>query len=355
MKNNKLNALEAINQAQILTFYPIVFQAVIASKRLGILEFLNNNKGYHSVVEISQEISISEYGVKLLLDMLSKVNVVIRDEKDDFKIGLVGFFLINDKQTAINLDFVQDVCYKGAFHLTESIEKQKPIGLQELGSWETIYEGLLDLPSDVSKSWFNFDHFYSDAIFKDAMEIVLSSAPKKIMDIGGNTGKFALELCKHDQTIEITIVDLKNQLLAAEKRIDANNFSGRVTFFEQDMLSKDITLPQKNEIIWMSQFLDCFSEFQIEDILNNITKVMDKNTRVLIVETFWDNQKFDAAEHCLLGTSLYFTCIANGNSRMYSEKDFKAIISKTQLQITNQYTVGEYHTLLELKLKDTDE
>jgi len=37
---------------------------------------------------------------------------------------------------------------------------------------------------------------------------------------------------------------------------------------------------------------------------------------------------------------------------MYSEKNFNKIISKTKLKIVNRYKIREYHTLLELKLKD---
>ncbi len=352
MSNKKLSALDAMSQAQMLTFYPFVFQAVVAAKRLGILSYLDNNKGYSDIQIISKETSISEYGVKILLDMLCKIQVVERNKDDQFILGSVGFFMLNDEQTAINLDFVQDVCYKGAFHLTESIKKQKPIGLKELGDWDTIYDGLLDLPKEVSKSWFNFDHFYSDSIFKNALEIVFSSSPKTIMDIGGNTGRFAFEVCKCNRDVQVTIVDLKKQLIAAEKNINHSGFISRVNFLEQNMLAKSIELPKNIDVIWMSQFLDCFSEDEIECILNNIVNASNHNTRIIIIETFWDNQMFESAEYCLLGTSLYFTAMANGNSRMYSEKEFKKIITKTKLKVVNQNTIGEYHTLLELMLKD---
>ncbi len=351
MNREKMNAFEAISQAQMLTFYPIVFQAVISAKRLGILEFLSKNKGYNKIEDISKGTSISKYGIKVLLDMLCKVQVSKRNEDDQFALGSVGFFMLHDEQTVINLDFVQDICYKGAFHLTESIKKQKPIGLKELGNWDTIYNGLLDLPKEVSKSWFNFDHFYSDTIFYNSLDIVFSSSPKKILDIGGNTGKFTLEVCKYNKDVHVTIVDLNKQLIAAEKNIKAHGFIDRVSFVEQNMLSENIDLPKKNDVIWMSQFLDCFSEKEIESILNQLTEVANKDTRILIVDLFWDNQKFDAAEYCLLGTSLYFTFMANGNSRMYSEKDFKKIISKTQLKVVKQQTIGKYHTLLELRVK----
>ncbi len=352
MTREKMNAFEAISQAQMLSFYPIVFQAVIAAKRLGILEFLNKNKGYNKIEDISKGTSISKYGIKVLLDMLCKVQVSERNEDDQFALGSVGFFVLHDKQTSINLDFVQNVCYKGAYHLTESIKQEKPIGLKEIGNWDTLYEGLLELPSQVAKSWFDFDHFYSDAIFNNALDIIFSSSPNKIMDIGGNTGKFTLEVCKYNIDVNVTIVDLNKQLIAAEKNIKTHGFIDRVSFVEQNMLSENINLPKDIDVIWMSQFLDCFSEKEIEYILNQLTEVANKDIRILIVELFWDNQQFEAAEYCLLGTSLYFTFIANGNSRMYSEKDFKKIISKTKLKIVNQQAIGKYHTLLELRVKE---
>ena len=148
------------------------------------------------VEDIAKGVDVSEYGVRILLDMCCKVQVSERNENDEFAIGTVGFFILNDSQTSINLNFVQDVCYKGAYHLTESIKQEKPIGLQEIGDWDTLYEGLSELPPEVAKSWFDFDHFYSDAIFYNSLDIVFSSSPNKIMDIGGNTGKFTIEVCK---------------------------------------------------------------------------------------------------------------------------------------------------------------
>jgi len=350
-RKKKLNAFESMSQAQMLTFYPIVFQAVVSVKRLGILQFLHKNKGFNEVDSIANGIGISPYGVRILLDMCCKVQVSERNENDEFSIGTVGLFILNDKQTSINLDFVQDVCYKGAFHMAESIKHGNPLGLKEIGNWDTLYEGLLDLPEDVSTSWFDFDHFYSDSIFKNAMEFVFSSSPQRVMDIGGNTGRFTLELCKYDSTVKVSIVDLQKQLIAAEKNIRLTGFSERVSYVHQNMLSSNLNLPKNTDVIWMSQFLDCFSEEEIVNILNNIAKVSSNKTRVLIVETFWDNQKFDSAEYCLLATSLYFTFIANGNSRMYSEKIFKNIIYKTKFDIYSQGTIGEHHTLLELRLK----
>jgi hypothetical protein len=60
------------------------------------------------------------------------------------------------------------------------------------------------------------------------------------------------------------------------------------------------------------------------------------------METFWDRQRFDTAAFCLAQTSLYFTAIANGNSKMYQSDDLIRLVREAGLQ------VEEIHDLLGL-------
>jgi hypothetical protein len=92
----------------------------------------------------------------------------------------------------------------------------------------------------------------------------------------------------------------------------------------------------------MSQFLDCFSEPQIVSILRRAAAVMTSGTRLYIMETLWDRQRFDTAAFCLAQTSLYFTAIANGNSKMYHSDDLVRLIREAGLE------VEEIHDLLGL-------
>jgi hypothetical protein len=69
---------------------------------------------------------------------------------------------------------------------------------------------------------------------------------------------------------------------------------------------------------------------------------MTAGTRLYIMETFWDRQRFDTAAFCLAQTSLYFTAIANGNSKMYHSDDLIRLVREAGLQ------VEEIHDLLGL-------
>jgi len=70
--------------------------------------------------------------------------------------------------------------------------------------------------------------------------------------------------------------------------------------------------------------------------------------RLWILELFWDRQRFEAAAFSLQQTSLYFTCVANGNSQMYDSKVFLALLPRAGLAATRITDgLGGLHTLVE--------
>ncbi|WP_443088904.1 methyltransferase [Vibrio sp. M260118] len=334
----------------MLSFAPIVFHTARTLRDLGILAALDKagEKGLNAV-EIAQQTEVSEYGVKVLLDMAISANIVLW-EKPNYSLANLGFFLLHDGMTNANMDFTADVCYAAMMHLTEAIVEGKPSGLKELGDWETIYQGLSRLPEKAKESWFKFDHFYSDRSFPILLEQVFKNQPKKIVDIGGNTGKWAMQCCKHNAAVDITIVDLPQQLEMAMKNASDHGFADRVHPFPANMLDKQQPLPESADIWWMSQFLDCFSPMEILTILKKVKGQLREGDSVYILELFWDAQKYDAASYSLNATSLYFTCLANGNSRFYRSDDFLEIIEEAGLVVEERTdNIGLGHTLLKLK------
>lgn len=83
----------------------------------------------------------------------------------------------------------------------------------------------------------------------------------------------------------------------------------------------------------MSQFLDCFEDEQIEQILLKVKKSMNKNSQVFIMEPFWDRQNNEIASYCVINTSPYFTAMANGYSKMFRYSDFEKILKKLDFEI----------------------
>jgi ubiquinone/menaquinone biosynthesis C-methylase UbiE len=342
-----ISAFQAISEAQKLAFSPIAFQASVALVRLGILKAVAD-AGEHGTRadELAQRLGLETYGLTVLLDMGLSIGLVWHND-DRYVLDKVGYFLLDDKMTQVNLSFVADVCYKAMERLQDSIEKRSPRGLEQFGTWTTLYPGLTQLPEPARTSWFSFDQFYSDTAFGAALPIVFKTRPRHIADFGGNTGAWARACATHDPNVHITIVDLPEQLRAAEKELRQSACRDRVALWAADVLDAEQPLPTGADTIWMSQFLDCFSESQIEAILARTAGVLPAQGSLFVLELLWDRQQHAAAAYSVNATSLYFTCIANGVSRMYRSSDLRRLLLAAGFEIEAQHDhLGLGHSLL---------
>jgi len=334
--NDTISALEAQYAAQKIAFAPIIFQVAKSMRDLGILEVLyTHDKEGLTLEQISHKVKLSKYGVKTLLETSLSADIVKCSEQK-YSITKTGYFLLKDKMTNINMNYNHYVNYQGLYYLEESIKEEKALGLKVFGTWDTIYPALSSLPQQAQESWFTFDHYYSDSSFEEAIQILLKNKPKKILDIGGNTGKFSMQLAKTDSNISVTICDLPEQITLAKENIKKAKLEKNINFIAQDILDKTKAIPTGYDIIWMSQFLDCFKEEDIITLLKRIKQSLTKDTLIYIMEPLWDRQRFETSAYCIINTSPYFTAMANGYSKMFNATDMLDYIHQAGLEVVEE-------------------
>lgn len=349
-KDEPKTAYEAKSEAQRIAFAPMVFQACRVLRDAGILELVQQSGGIGMALpEVTAKIRLPRYGIKVLMESGLGIGLFCLND-DRYTLTKLGYFILRDTMTRVNMDVVHEVCYRGLFDLDKAIAEGRPVGLRTLGDWKTFYEGLSSLPPQARESWLAFDHYYSDMAFPAALPLVFADHPKRLLDVGGNTGKWAVQCAKFDPDVRITIADLPQQLELARETIQKNNLESRVDFFATDLLNQAEPFPEGYDALWMSQFLDCFAEKEIVSILQRAARAMGAGGTLYILELFWDRQPNETAAFCLQQTSLYFTCIANGNSQMYHSADLLRCLRESGLQVTeDRDQVGLYHTLLKCR------
>lgn len=340
-------SLDAVRlEAQRIAMGPFVFQAVRCLRDMGVLTHLHDH-GPLDTDAIAKDCGLSHYGATVLLEMALSAEVVRRRD-GAWDLTPVGRFLDRDPMTGVNFDFTQDVCYRGLDHLGTAIREGRPAGLAELSDKRTIYEALATLPEPARTSWFAFDHFYSDAAFPHAVEAVLRDRPGHVVDCGANTGRFARVLLGRDPNVRMTLVDHPGQLAEAAKALAADGVADRATLHPLDFLDASAPLPGGADVVWLSQFLDCFGDDEIVGILTRARAALAPGGSVMILELLWDRQRFTDATFILHATSLYFTAMANGTSRMYSAEVFLRLIARAGLKVVEETDDlgGLGHTLL---------
>lgn len=342
-----LNTLDARFEAQRIAFAPVVFQAVLTMRRTGVLAALVEKRdcGLTSE-EIGARCGLSHYATTVLLETALSAGVVNRTGAN-WVVTKTGHMLERDELTKVNMDFIADVCYDALAHLGAALEQGRPAGLPELGNWATLYEGLSTLPEPARTSWFAFDHFYSDSAFPAALEILSSEGVGSVADVGANTGRFAMAFLRRNPQARVTLIDLPEQLALAKRNLANADLISRVAFHPCNVIEGEQAFPTGVEAFWMSQFLCCFSEDQAVSILERAATALDAGGNVYVLDTFWDDQKYDIAAYCLINTSPYFTAVANGSSRMYKAVDIIELAGRAGLRLTKTFRdLGWAHTLL---------
>jgi hypothetical protein len=340
-------AFAARFEAQKIAFGPVVFQCVRYAWKRGVLQALADAGGQGmAVAELAATGNWSAYALKVVLETCLSAGVVYLQE-GRYVLDKAGFCVLTDAITQINIDFTHDVCYQGLFRLDESLDAQAPLGLAALGDWPTIYQGLSALPEPAKSSWFAFDHFYSDTSFPAILPDVFATGPKRVMDIGANTGKFSCAALAYNPDVALHLVDLPRQLAVADAALQAAGVRERAQLHGTDLLGSGQALPAGMDVIWMSQFLSCFSEAVIASILERAAAALAPDGQVLIMDTFWDRQRYDIAAYCLINTSPYFTALASGNSKIYESGDYIRLAEAAGLKLlTVRDDIGYCHSLL---------
>lgn len=355
---NSIKAVDALAKAQFIAVSPFVFKAVAAMRDLGILSLMNKLPEGSALTKknIAEKCHISQYAASVLVDVAVTADIMVKTP-DGYILSKVGDYLADEVMTKVNFDFTDQVCYQGLSWLTESLKNGRPEGLKEFtDSCSTIYPFISKLPEPARKAWFAYDHFYSDHVFPTVLPMLFKLKKfAHIYDVGGNTGIFAEMAVNTDKDVAVTVVDLPEQCAITKQNAAADGLSGRIDTWPVNILDKNCELPEggKDDLWWMSQFLDCFSGVQIFDILTRVRARMAPGSFLAVNEIFGDKQKNDIASLVIDSCTLYFTAMANGRSRFYHADDFLDIVNAAGFKLIDEKDhIGMGHSLLILTPKD---
>ena len=371
LRKNRPNYLETLESAQRLAFAPLIFQAAAAALRSGLLKVIAENPGISSD-EAAGKAGMTAYAAEVVTDMLVPAGILERtalaqgEENGSSAHGLkttpTGDLLVYDEMTRANFFFSESVCYAGLAFTREALAEGKPAGLKAFNpGWKTIYPHLPELPGEARSAWFGFDHWHSDQAYGGALNILArmfpEKCPGKLVDIGGNTGRFSKAFLLRFPDAKAVIADLPVEVDALPQRPELAQVRERLSGVAIDWLTPDELADRPQalgaDLYWMSQFLDCFSEAEAVSILTRTRRAMAGNSRLAVLEPLVDEQRHRAAELSLAATSLYFTVLANGNSKFFNGAELRRIFDAAGFVIESEHPdLGVSHTLFILRPRD---
>ena len=328
---------------------PFAFQGARAARELGLLAAVGAaGRDGADAVALAARTGLRETSVAVLLDACLAAELLAEPTPGRWRLTVVGEVWLRDPHVAMDAEFTHAVCWLGLADLTASLREGAPVGLRRFGPWATVYEGLASLPPEVKKAWFAYDHGHSDAAFDAAIALLLPTAPRRLLDVGGNTGRFAKRVLTADATLTLTLVDHPDLVAEASRNLAEAGLAARTECVGLDLLDHSVPLPGGQDAVWMSQLLDCFAPADVVALLARARAALGPDGAVWVLEVCPDRQHEPGAAASLRLASLYFTAIANGVSRFYRASDLLVLAEAAGLRcVATHDGLGTAHTLFQ--------
>ncbi len=349
---DRLTAREAQELALLYSWSPAVFEVSRLFVEWGVLSAIDKSEKGLTVAELCSATNHKPLAISCLMEAGLTCRIVVVDPKEErYRLTKLGWLLLNDEMTRVNLEFNHRINYRSFYWLEQALEEEKPKGLQTISEAKNIYEALPQLDDLTRQAWLNYDHFYSDRSFEQALPFVLNTHPKTLLDVGGNTGEMALQFVAQDPEINVTVCDLPELITMMQQTIVGKQGAERIHGLGADLTDEKTTFPTTYDAIWMSQFIMCFPESQIDAILRRVTQAMHSDSRLFLMEVMWNRQSYPAAAFCQTMNSLYFMATASGNNKMLTSDSLIKHLSQAGLELIATYDqMGPGgHTLMEWK------
>lgn len=106
------------------------------------------------------------------------------------------------------------------------------------------------------------------------------SATRRLLDVGGGTGAFAISLCKAYPELEVTILDFPNVAALGRDYVAAAGLSDRITYREGNALKSD--WPEGRDAVLMSYLFSGVPGSAHPGLLANAMRVLAPGGRVMV-------------------------------------------------------------------------
>jgi len=250
------------------------FRAVCAAFELGVFEALA--RGSRSAREVAGHVHASERGVRLLLDALEAVGYVRSRDGRYAPTRITTRWGLDQSPTSLarGIPFFESMVFDRWRNLAESIRRGTPVvhGDEWLG--------------DDPQRWSHYEDAMMIIARAVAPEIVskatLPRTARRLLDIGGGHGLYAIEFCRRHENLSAAIFDLAPALESARRTIAGEDMAARVTTIEGDLRSGD--WGSGYDLALLFNILHLFPAGENIDLLQRVSKALHHDGLVVILE-----------------------------------------------------------------------
>ncbi|MCK5835626.1 MAG: methyltransferase domain-containing protein [Desulfobacula sp.] len=275
-----------------------------------------------SQCEISEKLDLKEKGLTMLLNALAALGLLVKEQDTytntqealtflsrDSK-QYIGFMILHHHylaQSWVNMD--QAIIQGGPIRQSVSKSKEE----RELSPHQTASASEEKQRESFLMGMFNIGMATAPGLAKS---LDLSQC-RRLLDLGGGPGTFAIHFCLNNPGLAAEICDLPTTRPFAEKTIERFNVSDRVSFTPGDYTREDFCLDQKFDTAWLSHILHGEGPDMAEKIIAKAVSALRPGGKIFIHEFILDNTMDTPLFPALFSLNMF---LGTKQGQAYSEK-----------------------------------
>jgi len=266
--------------------------------------------GPQSAPELARALAVDARALGMLLDALSAMGLLTKDGRTYSLAQCAKEFLVKDAPRYLG-DIIRHHHRLMASwsRLPETIRTGK-----QSREWTMCDD---DGRSDFLMGMFNLASGIAPVLAK-AIDL---SGRKRLLDLGGGPGTYAIHFCLANPDLTAMVFDLPGTKPFAEKTIARLGASGRVDFASGNYLADPV--PGGFDVAWLSQILHSEGPANASAIVKKAVQAL-KPGGLLFIHEFMLNDAKDGPEHAALFSLNMLLGTAAGQA--YSEKELREML-----------------------------
>jgi SAM-dependent methyltransferase len=262
--------------------------------------------------DLATKLGCSSRGIEMLLNALSALELLEKRGKAFTATPFAEQFL-NKKSP----DYMGHIIMHhhhlvtGWAHLDKAVQSGKPVRERsshedEQASREAFLMGMFNLASLLAP--------------KIVLQIDLKGR-KKLLDLGGGPGTYAIHFCQENPELSAVICDLPTTREFAEKTVARFNLSDRIKFVAGDFEVED--LPKGFDVAWLSHILHSSGPDTCIEIVKKAMTALEPGGLILIQEFVLDDDKDAPLFPALFSLNML---IGTPEGQSYSERELRDML-----------------------------
>lgn len=153
-----------------------------------------------------------------------------------------------------------------------------------------------------------------------AVQAVDFSHARRLLDLGGGPGSYAVCFCQENPQLEAVIFDLPTSRSIAEENIAQNGLEGRIRFEGGNFFEDD--LPKGFDLVWISHIIHSFDEEKNLRLLKRAMTCLNSAGSILIQEFILGDKRDGPLFSALFGLNM----LVSSEGKSYTKQEIASLL-----------------------------